>query len=138
MAWGAIRVRLWCLRQAIIPSMVSDAERTRTYAWYNVLQDIGHALGGLLAVIPTLLRQFSGAGELASFQSAVMVYCAAAVRHCSAYLRLSPKAEVEVKLPRLTLSPQSRKVLWRILCTVCNRQRSGAGLSHCAVVLFLL
>jgi len=102
------------LEQAIIPATVSDAERTRTYAWYNVLQDIGHALGGLLAVIPTLLRQFSGAGELASFQSAVMVYALLLFATAVLYLRLSPKAEVEVKLPRLTLSPQSRKVLWRI------------------------
>ena len=102
------------LEQAIIPSMVSDAERTRTYAWYNVLQDIGHALGGLLAVIPTLLRQFSGAGELASFQSAVMVYALLLFATAVLYLRLSPRAEVEVKLPRLKLSPQSRKVLWRI------------------------
>jgi MFS family permease len=102
------------LEQAIIPATVCDAERTRTYAWYNVLQDIGHALGGLLAVIPTLLRQFGGAGELASFQSAVMVYALLLFATAVLYLRLSPKAEVEVKQPRLTLSPQSRKVLWRI------------------------
>lgn len=102
------------LEQAIIPATVSDAERTRTFAWYNVLQDIGHALGGLLAVIPTLLRQFGGVGELASFQSAVMVYALLLFATAILYLRLSPRAEVEVKLPRLKLSPQSRKVLWRI------------------------
>ena len=102
------------LEQAIIPSTVSDAERTRTYAWYNVLQDIGHALGGLLAVIPSALRQFGEAGELASFQSAVMVYALLLFATAVLYLRLSPKAEVEIKLPLLKLSPDSRKVLWRI------------------------
>jgi MFS family permease len=102
------------LEQAIIPATVSDAERTRTFAWYNVLQDIGHALGGLLAVIPALLRQFGGVGELASFQSAVMVYALLLFATAILYLRLSPRAEAEVKLPRLKLSPQSRKVLWRI------------------------
>lgn len=33
------------LDQAILPATTSDAERTRTFTWYNVLQDIGHALG---------------------------------------------------------------------------------------------
>jgi len=102
------------LEQAIIPATVTDAERTRTFAWYNVLQDIGHALGGLLAVIPSLLRQFGGVGELASFQSAVLVYALLLFLTAVLYLRLSTKAEAEVKLPRLVLSPQSRKVLWRI------------------------
>lgn len=102
------------LEQAIIPATVNDAERTRTFAWYNVLQDIGHALGGLLAVIPSLLRQFGGMGELASFQSAIMVYALLLFATAVLYLRLSPKAEAGVKLPRLVLSPQSRKVLWRI------------------------
>ena len=102
------------LEQAIIPATVSDAERTRTYAWYNVLQDIGHALGGLLAIIPSALRQFGGAGELVSFQSAVMVYALLLFATAVLYLRLSTRAEVEVKLPRLKLSPHSRKVLWRI------------------------
>jgi MFS family permease len=102
------------LEQAIIPATVNDAERTRTFAWYNVLQDIGHALGGLLAVIPSLLRQFGGMGELASFQSAIMVYALLLFATAVLYLRLSPRAEAGVKLPRLVLSPHSRKVLWRI------------------------
>jgi MFS family permease len=71
------------LEQAIIPATVSDEQRTRTFAWYNVLQDIGHALGGLLAIIPSALRQFGGVGELASFQSAIMVY-ALLIRYCRA------------------------------------------------------
>ncbi len=102
------------LEQAIIPATVTDAERTRTFAWYNVLQDVGHALGGLLAIIPSALRQFGGVGELASFQSAVMVYAVLLLATAVLYLRLSPKVELEVKLPRLQLSPQSRKVLLRI------------------------
>ena len=102
------------LEQAIIPATVSDEQRTRTFAWYNVLQDIGHALGGLLAIIPSALRQFGGVGELASFQSAIMVYALLLFATAVLYLGLSLKAEAEVKLPRLVLSPQSRKVLWRI------------------------
>jgi MFS family permease len=102
------------LEQAIIPATVADTERTRTFAWYNVLQDVGHALGGLLAIIPSALRQFGGVGELASFQAAVLVYAVLLFASAVLYLRLSPRAEAEVRLPALKLSPHSRKVLWRI------------------------
>ncbi|HEY6094562.1 MAG TPA: MFS transporter [Gallionellaceae bacterium] len=102
------------LEQAIIPSTVTDAERTRTFAWYNVLQDAGHALGGLLAIIPSALRQFGGMGELASFQSAVLVYAVLLFIPALLYLRLSPRAEAEAARPRLQLSPHSRKMLWRL------------------------
>ncbi|MFN8178649.1 MAG: MFS transporter [bacterium] len=42
------------VEQAILPATTDDAGRTRVYAWYNVLQDAGHALGSLLAGIPSL------------------------------------------------------------------------------------
>lgn len=102
------------LEQAIIPATVSDAERTRTYAWYNVLQDVGHALGGLLAVIPSLLRQLGGMGELASFQAAIAGYAVLLFITAILYLQLSPKCEAATVKPRLVLTPHSRKVLWRI------------------------
>ncbi len=44
------------LEQAILPSLLTDASRTRGYAWYNVAQDAGHALGGLAAALPSLLE----------------------------------------------------------------------------------
>ena len=62
------------LEQAILPGIVAPERRTRAFAGYNVLQDIGHALGGLLAALPTLLRSLFDIGELASFQAAIAVY----------------------------------------------------------------
>ena len=44
------------LDQAILPSTTDESSRTQVFAWYNVLQDIGHAFGGLLAGAPVLLR----------------------------------------------------------------------------------
>jgi len=44
------------LEQAILPGIVAPERRTQAFAGYNVLQDIGHALGGLLAALPTLMR----------------------------------------------------------------------------------
>jgi MFS family permease len=35
------------LEQALLPATTTDAGRTRAFAWYNLLQDAGHALGAL-------------------------------------------------------------------------------------------
>ena len=40
------------IEQALLPTTVTDRQRTKTFAWYNVLQDIGHAAGALLAALP--------------------------------------------------------------------------------------
>ena len=83
-------------------------ERTRAFAWYNVLQDIGHALGGLLAALPSVLR-LAGIGELASFQAAVLLYALLLLATAVLYLRLSAQAEAPLKQPRaacLTAQPQ--------------------------------
>jgi MFS family permease len=37
------------IEQAMLPATTSDADRTRVFAWYNLLQDAGHALGALTA-----------------------------------------------------------------------------------------
>lgn len=101
------------LEQAVIPSTVSDEQRTRAFAWYNLLQDVGHGVGGLLAAIPALLRA-AGVGELPSFQTAVMLYALLLFATAVLYLRLSSQSEAPSAQPRLVVSPQTRKVLWRI------------------------
>lgn len=40
------------LEQAMLPAIVGERERTKALAWYNVLQDMGHALGALAAALP--------------------------------------------------------------------------------------
>ncbi|MEY4544353.1 MAG: hypothetical protein RL685_548 [Pseudomonadota bacterium] len=37
------------LEQAALPSLAPEAERTRTIAWYTMLQDLGHGVGAALA-----------------------------------------------------------------------------------------
>lgn len=43
------------LEQAVLPAASGEKGRTRAFAWYNVLQDAGHALGNLLAGAPVVL-----------------------------------------------------------------------------------
>ena len=102
------------LEQAILPGIVAPQRRTQAFAGYNVLQDIGHALGGLLAALPALMRSLFGIGELASFQVAIAVYAILLLTSAILYLRLTTSVEAQQLKPALQLAPHSRKVLWRI------------------------
>ena len=57
------------LEQAAMPSIVGEGNRTRTFAWYNIVQDLGHALGSLMAGLPYLLRTMGGVPVESSYQN---------------------------------------------------------------------
>lgn len=101
------------LEQAILPLTVTDQERTQVFAWYNLLQDVGHALGGLLAGIPVLLR-LVGVEEETSFRLTMLLYASFYLPVFWAYLRLSALTETVRTPERLVLSPQSRIILTKI------------------------
>jgi MFS family permease len=88
------------VEQAILPQVVGDRGRTRILAWYNVLQDAGHALGALLAGAPATL----------------VLYVALLVGVAGLARRLSPAVEAETpsreKPP--PVSPTTRRRLVRI------------------------
>ncbi len=81
------------LEQAILPATTDDAGRTQAYARYNLLMDIGHALGALAGALPELLALATGMDELAAYRAAFLVYAAflAAIR--SQLTNLSALAE---------------------------------------------
>lgn len=101
------------LEQAILPLTVTAQERTQVFAWYNLLQDVGHALGGLLAGIPVLLR-LVGVEEETSFRLTMLLYASFYLPVFGAYLRLSALTETVRTPERLVLSPQSRVILTKI------------------------
>ena len=101
------------LEQAILPQTVTDQDRTQVFAWYNLLQDIGHALGGLLAGIPTLLR-LVGVEEETAFRFTMLLYASFYGPVFLAYLRLSTITTVVPSPKRFVLSPSSRVILTKI------------------------
>jgi MFS family permease len=102
------------IEQAILPATADHAERTRVFAWYNVLQDVGHALGSLLAGLPALLRRLPNIGETASFRWSWGAYALVLLIVALLYLRLSVAVEAPPEHRRIPLSRASRRVLWRI------------------------
>ena len=79
------------LEQAILPETTDAARRTWTLAWYNLVIDGGHALGGLAVAVPATHR-------------AIFVACAASALSCVVpYASLSKR--VEVAAPAAAAAP---------------------------------
>jgi MFS family permease len=102
------------LEHAVLPALVRDAQRTGAFARYNVVQDIGHALGGLAAGLPALLQHGTTATAPAAFRASMAVYAVLCLVPIAAYARLSRRADA----PRVALhervTPATRRILWRI------------------------
>jgi len=111
---GKDRAASLALEQAILPSTADDASRTKVFAWYNVIQDIGHGAGAALAVVPWLLREYAGAGEIDSLRAAVILYAAFYAGAALLYLGLSPRAEAPVSSEKILISPRTRGILARL------------------------
>ncbi|PYT15942.1 MAG: hypothetical protein DMF51_05750 [Acidobacteria bacterium] len=123
------------LDQAILPATVDGAHRTRAFAWYNVLQDIGHALGGLLAGTPALLRRM-GVEEVASFRLSVGLYALLQLACAVLYLALSRRVEPQDGAPRARVSPGTRRVLWRISSLFALDSLAGGFLTTALLSFF--
>ena len=123
------------IEQAILPATVSDAERTRAFAWYNVLQDVGHALGALLAGAPALLRAAFGLGELQSLRIGMLFAALLALAAVALYPRLSRAVEPADGARRPPVSPETRRTLWRI-SSLFTLDSLGGGFLTAAMVSF--
>lgn len=101
------------LEQAILPATTDDAGRTAAFARYNVLTDIGHALGALLAALPTLLIA-TGIAEADAYRAMFLLYALLLAAGAPLTLKLSSAAETGAEGPRRPVSPESRKIVWKI------------------------
>jgi MFS family permease len=101
------------VEQAVLPATVTDSQRTMAFAKYNVLQDLGHAAGSLLAAAPALVQRFTPLDSAHSLKASIFVYAALSLIPFVAYLRLSDRVEVP-RVPRTAVSPATRQVLLRL------------------------
>lgn len=106
---GAIPI----LEQALLPSTASDADRTRVFAWYNVLLDAGYAVGGVLAALPTLLESTLGIAAVESMRWTLGLYCALYALAAMLYARL-PKLPAMASVGITKLSRESRPIVAKI------------------------
>lgn len=92
------------LEQAILPETTDAAHRTWVLAWYNLVLDSGHALGGLAGIVPTLLAAHAGL-SLADAHRWTFYMCAGgAAAGVVPYALLSNRVEVAA-LPAAAAPP---------------------------------
>jgi MFS family permease len=120
------------LEHAILPATVTAGERTRAFAWYNILQDGGLAAGGLLAAGPAVL----GLSELPGLRSAVALSAALVLATALLYGRLSAAVEPTPIPPGPRLTPASRRVVARISTLFALDSLGGGFLGAALVSLF--
>jgi MFS family permease len=122
------------LDQSILPATAPDERRTAAFAWYNVLQDAGHALGALAAGAPALLRQGGGGDEIASLRAAILAYGGIVLLTSFLYAGLS--RATESAKPRVTVSPASRRILWKISSLFALDSLGGGFLTSTLLAFF--
>ena len=142
------------LEQGALPATVSDAARTLTFARYNVLQDIGHALGSLLAAAPTVLQHTMHLDAGAASRGSMLIYGALMAIPLLAYARLSPAIESRRTELATRVTPETRATLARIcglfaidavaggflttaLLSYFFYQRFGVGVESIGVLFFV-
>jgi len=102
------------LEQAILPTTTGEARRTVGFAWYSAAQDVGHAIGALLAGTPLLLQRWAGVEPLSSFRWILATNAVLLLATALLYRGLSLAAERAT--PRLAAPPskETRSALWRL------------------------
>jgi MFS family permease len=120
------------LEQAMLPATTTDDDRTRTIAVYTMLQDIGHALGALVAGIPAWLAP--SLGPVAPFR-AVLGACAVAAAVAIVLYALLRRAPPPAKI---TLTPASRGIVTKISALFALDGLGGGFLSPALVGFFFI
>ena len=105
---GAIPI----VEQALLPATTDDANRTRVFAWYNVLLDSGYAIGGLMAALPAIFERALGLETLDAMRASLALFCVMYAAAAFLYSRLPARETAPVGLHQL--SPASRPIVAKI------------------------
>lgn len=129
------------LDQAILPETVPPEGRTRAFAVYNLLQDFGGAVGGLLAGLPWALRaagvSSGAAGGIVSLRATLLVYALLLLIPVFLYRRLSPAVESARSAPGIRgLSPGTKRILARIAALFAFDSLAGGFLTTALLSFF--
>ena len=126
------------LEQAALPATATDAERTRVFARYNVVQDVGHAAGSLLASLPSLIGAATETSALRAVQSSFALYALLMMATVPLYRALSPRVEAHGGARPAPLSPASRRLLARISALFAVDSLGGGFLTTALLSLFFV
>jgi MFS family permease len=127
------------LEQAILPETTDAAHRTWVLAWYNLVLDAGHALGGLAGIVPTLLAAHAGLSLAEAHRWTFYLCAGAAAASVVPYALLSHRVEVGT-MPGESLQPpdedrKSRRAITR-LALLFGIDSLGGGFLSSALIAY--
>ena len=93
-ATGTDRSASYVLEQAVLPSLVTDRNRTWTFSWYHLILDAGGAAGALAAGLPVALYRWQAIPILTTYRLIFLGYAALGLICALAYSLLSNRVEV--------------------------------------------
>jgi len=123
------------LDQAILPATAPPERRTAVFAWYNVVQDAGHAIGALAAGLPALFRAASFS-EAVSLRAAVGAYALLLAVTALLYIFLTPEVEAAAPAARVHISPASRRIVVRVSALFALDSLGGGFLTSALLSYF--
>jgi MFS family permease len=123
------------LDQAVLPATAPAERRTAVFAWYNVVQDAGHAIGALAAGLPALLRA-AGWSEALSWRASVLTVALLLLAAAPLYLRLTPSVEAAPGASRVRISPSSRRIVGRVSALFALDSLGGGFLTSALLSYF--
>jgi MFS family permease len=124
------------VEQAVLPATVPEAGRTMTFARYNVLQDVGHALGGLAAGLPALLREGGLLAGAPALRWSVLAYAALSLAPAACYIGLSSGVERSDVFHLRRVSPASKRILWKLSSLFAIDSLAGGFLTTALLSFF--
>jgi MFS family permease len=124
------------VEEAILPSTTTDANRTRSFAWYNVLLSAGNALGAVLAGLPVLFRSALAASETASIRLSLGLYGLLVFLPSLFYAGLSDTIRGGHRGVARSTSPETRRILTRISLLFLLDSLGGGFLAGAILAFF--
>ncbi len=137
-AMGRDRGGISALEQAMLPDTVPAERRTWALAWYNLVLDVGHALGALAGATPALLASLWAMDSVAAHRLTFLACACALGAGAFLYAGLSPAVEAArpasgAAAPRITDDTRRRV---RALALLFGLDSLGGGFLSSALVAY--
>ncbi len=121
------------VEQVMIPQVTDDKNRTKTFAWYNVMVDVCNAVGALLAVLPAFLRTHLLFSTINSYQWTWGFYSLLSLAAGLLALKLSSNVELKQSIPGIVLSKESKNKVFRFAGLISLDSVGGGFLTNALI-----
>ena len=126
------------LEQAVLPETADPTHRTWILAWYNLVLDAGHALGGLAGVVPALLVSGTGLSVAAAHRSTFFMCAASTALSIVPYTMLSRRVELVRSPAAMPPADEDRKTRTAVaeLALLFGIDSLGGGFLSSALIAY--